>query len=134
MIIKNLTPHPVVVCQLSEDGELGGFTGVGPRATPVRYRVVTTLPPAGQVARAAQRDEVVGELEMMGASVPIIRSRFGATTDLPPPEGGTLLVVSIVTAQAAQAEGRSVEDLLSTTDPVRDAAGKILGCLKFAKV
>ena len=65
--------------------------------------------------------------------MPLIPTVFGATSALPEPQdGGDYLVVSIITAQAAKAFGRSVKDLLITSDPVRDAAGKIVGCRKFA--
>jgi len=68
----------------------------------------------------------------MGTKVPVIKTIFGEPTDLPAPEEGTMLIVSILTAQAAKAAGRKGDDLIITSDPVRDAAGKIIGCRKFA--
>ncbi len=52
--------------------------------------------------------------------------------DLPEPKDGVKLVVSIATAQAAVAAGRTTGDLLITADPVRDSAGKVIGYQKFS--
>lgn len=79
-----------------------------------------------------KKDEPVGELEINGISVPMITTVFGEPTDLPAPDPDTYYVVSIITAQAARASGRTTEDLLITSDPVRDAAGKFIGVRKFA--
>jgi len=73
-------------------------------------------------------------VQVNGCAVPLVTSRYGEPTDLPAPEDGTYYAVSILTAQAAKAAGRSTSDLLVTSDPVRDAAGKIAGCRKFALV
>ena len=133
-MIKNLTPHPVVVLRDDPEGAVAGFTGVGPAAREGRFSVVAEIAPTGQVARARQTDEVVGELEIEGTQVPLIRTVFGETTDLPTPEEGVYLVVSILTAQAAKAAGRETRDLLITSDPVRDAQGKFVGVRKFALI
>lgn len=112
--ILNLTPHPIVL--LGEDDT-----------------VLAEFAPAGPVARAAQTDEVVGSLEVAdGMSVDLVRSRYGAPTDLPDPEEEVFCVVSVLTAQAASAHGRSTGDLLITSGPVRDDAGRIVGCRRFA--
>jgi hypothetical protein len=132
MQILNLTPHPVVVVRDDPEGSVTGFTGVGPAAKEGKFALVAEYKPAGPVARAAQRDERVGELEINGTKVPLIRTVFGEPTDLPAPEDGTMYVVSIITAQAAKAAGRPTNDLLITSDPVRDAAGKFIGVRKFA--
>lgn len=44
------------------------------------------------------------------------------------------LIVSIITANAAKANGRRVDDLLITTDTVRDETGRIVGCKAFARI
>jgi hypothetical protein len=132
MKILNLTPHPLVVVRDDPEGSVTGFTGVGPAAKEGKFALVAEYKPAGPVARAAQRDERVGELEINGTKVPLIRTVFGEPTDLPAPEDGTMYVVSIITAQAAKAAGRPTNDLLITSDPVRDAAGKFIGVRKFA--
>ncbi|MFA6215536.1 MAG: hypothetical protein WC768_03135 [Patescibacteria group bacterium] len=134
MKIINLTPHPVIVVRDDPDSSATGFVGIGPAAKEIRYSVVAEIKPAGPVARARQTDDVVGNVQVNGYTVPLVTSRYGDPTDLPTPENGTFYVVSILTAQAAKAAGRDMRDLLVTSDPVRDAAGKIVGCRKFSLV
>jgi len=134
MKIVNLTPHPVIIVRDDPEGANTGFVGVGPATKEIKYSVVETIAPAGPVARARQTDENVGEVKVNGHAVPLVTSKYGDPTDLPAPEEGTYYVVSILTAQAAKAVGRSTSDLLVTSDPVRDATGKIVGCRKFAIV
>lgn len=108
--IVNLTPH--VVSIVNEDGT-----------------VRATLPSEG-VARASQTAERVGELD----GIELVSMKFGEPEDLPEFKEGTYYVVSIITANAAKAVGRRVDDLLITSDPVRDADGRIVGCKRFALV
>jgi hypothetical protein len=132
MRIENLTPHSVIVFRDNPEGEVTGFTGVGAAAKESKFSVVAEYKPSGKVARAVQRDEPVGELEINGYNVPLIRTVFGEPTGLPEPEDGTMYIVSVITAQAAKALGRTTRDLLVTSDPVRDADGKFIGVRKFA--
>lgn len=134
MNIRNLTPHPVIVLRDDNEGSVTGFTGVGPAAKEGKFTVVAEYKPEGKVARAVQKDEPVGELAINGHNVPLITTVFGATSDLPDPQDGDYLVVSIITAQAAKAFGRSTKDLLITSDPVRDSNGKFIGVRKFALI
>lgn len=134
MNIINLTPHPVVVLRDDPEGAISGFVGTGPSAKEGRFSVVATYAPTGMVARATQRDDVVGALEVEGHSVPLVRSTFGTPTDLPEPAEATYVVVSVITAQAAKAAGRDMSDVLITSDPVRDANGRFIGVRKFALV
>lgn len=108
-MIVNLTPHTVTV-----------FSGETP---------VLVLESTG-VARAAQHDEACEPVE----GIPTVRSVFGAVENLPEPQPGTWFVVSIITANAARAANRSTDDLLVTSNPVRDAEGRIIGCRAFARV
>lgn len=133
-IIRNLTPHPVIVLRDDPEGSVTGFTGVGPAAKEGKFSVVAEFKPAGPVARAVQKDELVGQLDINGHKVPLITTVFGEPTDLPEPQEGVYLVVSIITAQAAKASGRTTRDLLITSDPVRDANGKFIGVRKFALI
>lgn len=107
--IINLTPHDVNV--VAEDGS-----------------PIATFPSKG-IARAAQQDVPV---VTNNAGVEIVRTQFGATVDLPAPEEGKLFIVSIITVSAARAEGRPTDDLLITSTPVRDEAGRIVGCRRLA--
>lgn len=114
--IINLTPHAVVL--LNADDE-----------------IVANYEPSGTIARAAQSDEHVTTIEVAeGVTCNVVRTTFGKTTDLPDPDGETHFVVSILTAQAAKAGGRSTNDLLVTSDPVRGEDGRIIGCRRFAVV
>ena len=133
MQIINLTPHPVVVLQNSlEHGGIVGYTGNPTKPTQGLFRILATLPPSGKVARAVQSDVTTGMVPVNDGTVTVVRSTYGAPTDLPEPVDGVMLVVSIITAQAAKSAGRSTGDLLITADPVRDETGKIIGCQKFS--
>lgn len=107
--IINLTPHAVNI--IAEDGS-----------------TVAVFPSQG-VARASQQDIPV---TTNAAGVEIVRTEFGATVDLPAPEAGKLFIVSIITVNAAEAEGRTTDDLLITSTPVRDDKGQIIGCRRLA--
>ena len=109
--IVNLTPHAVNV--IAEDG----------------VTVKATFPSEG-IARASQVAKHVGELD----GIELVTMEFGATQDLPAPQEGVYYIVSIITANAAKAEGRGADDLVITADPVRDADGCIIGCKRFALV
>ncbi len=108
--VINLTPHTINI--ISEDGNVtASFVSEG-------------------IARATQMSETVGDIN----GIELVKMSFGATENLPAPVEGTYLVVSIITANAAEAEGRPTDDLVITADPVRDAEGKIIGCKRFALV
>lgn len=109
-MIKNLTPHCVTVVDSNNN-------------------IVAEYPSEG-IARAIQSAEHVGELE----GIELVRMTFGHTENLPAPQADVYLIVSVVTANAAKAEGRSTDDLLITADPARDENGRIIGCRKFALV
>lgn len=132
--IVNLTPHAVLILRDNPEGEITGFTGTGPAAKEGKFSLVAEFKPAGPVARALQADKPSGELEINGTKVPLIRTCFGETTDLPEASDGVLIVVSLITAQAAKAAGRDTSDLLVTSDLVRDSAGKPIGVRKFALI
>lgn len=132
-IIRNLTPHAVQIFVADDAGEVVGSVGFGRAARTATFRQVAELASEGN-ARASQSDVTVGDIEVEGMNVPVVRTEFGATVDLPEPEEGVMLVVSMITATAARATGRSTEDLLLTSNPVRDETGRILGCTQFAAV
>lgn len=108
--IVNLTPHCVNI--VAEDG------------------TISAAFPSEGIARATQVAEYAGELN----GIELVSMKFGATEGLPAPADGTYYVVSVITANAAKAEGRPTDDLVITADPVRDADGRILGCKRFALV
>ena len=108
--ITNLTPHVVSVC--NEDGT-----------------VIKCFESKG-IARASQVAEVVGELD----GIELVSMKFDEPEDLPEYADDVYYIVSIITANAAKAVGRRVDDLLITADPVRDDSGRIIGCKRFALV
>jgi hypothetical protein len=108
--IVNLTPHTIDV--VGADG------------------CVRKSYPSEGVARAVQDVEAVGVLD----GVELVRMTFGRTEGLPDPSAGTYYIVSIITASAASAQGRSVDDLIIAVDSVRDEDGRIIGCMRFSLV
>lgn len=108
--VVNLTPHTVNV--IGEDG------------------VILKSYPSVGIARARQHAEPIGELD----GVELVSMKYGEPEDLPAPAEDTYYIVSIITANAAKAVGRRTDDLLITSDPVRDEAGQIIGCKRFALV
>lgn len=113
MSIKNLTPHAINIV-----GEGGS--------------IIVTFKPDGVVARAKQTTVSAGDLVVPTDSglraLPLTRSVFGEPQDLPDPEEGVWLIVSLATANAARVAGRDTSDLLLTAEPVRDNEGRIIGC------
>ncbi len=107
-MIVNLTPHALDL--VDADGA-----------------VLASVPSSG-VARARVSTETLGEVEVApSVTVPLVRSVYGEPVDLPAPESGTYLVVSLITAQSAAATGRTTTDLLLTQDLVRDGQGRVVG-------
>jgi hypothetical protein len=115
-------------------GELEGTTGTGPSAVFSRYRKVAEIAPAGPVARAAQKEEVVGSVPVEGTAISVVRMDYGEPQDLPEPEDGVYYFVSVLTAQAATAHGRQTDDLLFSGKSVRNREGRIVGLLSFARL
>ncbi len=109
-MIKNLTPHKIVMVNKNSE--------------------VTREYESEGIARATQSNIQVGEID----GVPLMETSFGETIDLPEYQDGVYLIVSIITANAAKANGRRVDDLLITTDTVRDETGRIIGCKAFARI
>lgn len=105
----NLTPH--TVDYIHEDG------------------TTESLPSQG-VARALQTTEFIETVD----GYRITRSAYGAPVDLPEPQDGVNLIVSLATMKAALKHGRPVWDLYIVNETVRDSAGHIVGCKSFARV
>ena len=110
MRIVNLTPHELKVVD-------GG------------NNVVATFPSSG-VARARQHDVPAGEIN----SIPVVKTEFGEVLGLPEPTEGTVFIVSRITVEAARAQGRTTDDLLTTSGAVRDDQGRIVGCRALARL
>ena len=113
-VIINLTPHPLRF--FASDG----------------CEIVFTA--AAIPARVDQTRELVLDLVTPdGHNVPVTQSTFGAVTGLPDPQPNTFYVVSLITAQALKAIGRT-DDILIVDAAVRDEEGHIIGCRGFARV
>jgi hypothetical protein len=102
--LVNLTPHPI--CILDHEN-----------------RVVRELPSQG-IARCRQAlvpsDPVT--------DVPTARIAISSIDELPEPTHGVLLIVSLITANAAKATNRWCGDLLVPGPMQRDESGAPLGC------
>ena len=108
MRIINLTPHAINV--LSKDDD-----------------IVATFPSEG-LARATEKSEFSHKV----GSFDVVKTQYGEPEGLPAYEAETYLVVSKITAEAARAYGRTTDDLLLTSDLVRNEQGQIIGCRRFA--
>ena len=108
--IKNLTPHTINVYG-ENDTIVASYESLG-------------------IARAESREKLVGSIN----GIPLVEMEYGEPTDLPEPEEGTKLVVSMLTATAAQRSGRTTDDLLIVADLVRDDQGRVIGCRKFSRL
>ena len=102
MILKNFTPHNVVI--VTNDTKIvipsEGVT-----------RVTETKPPSTSI-------------DVDGVVIETFRSEFGEVENLPPKEGGVMVIVSALAADAVK--GR--DDLLVPGELVRDDGGNIVGC------
>lgn len=98
----NLTPHPVKV-----------YDEVG--------TLVLDLAPAPNMRtpRVMQVNEKAGDVE----GVPVFKPTFGAVTNLPPKQDGTIYIVSRMVKQAVPDRA----DVLCPGAPLRDADGVICG-------
>lgn len=108
--VTNLTPHEV---RVYNDDDV----------------VVKTYPSAG-VARASQVNTPVDNVD----GVLVVSTSYGEVTGLPEPTEGKVYIVSFITVNAAKAHGRSTDDLLVTSSPVRNDRGQVIGCRAFARV
>lgn len=88
---------------------------------------VLTLPSAG-FARAKEIAEQLAPLDL-GCKIPVIRKSFSNVVEgLPDPQGGTIYIVSFLTAQAVPTR----EDVFFPGEAVRDSVGNIVGCVGLA--
>jgi hypothetical protein len=95
----NLTPHDINI--------------LGPNGA-------IRIPPSGTVARCQTSTTAAGEYD----GIPLVHTSYGAVSGVPETEDGTLYIVSAMIRAALP--GR--HDLASPGEPVRDAAGAVIGC------
>lgn len=107
--VFNLTPHTVTILDNAN-------------------RVVFQIPPSGTVARVSTTFESAGGFQ----GAPILRPTYGTTEGLPDRDENTILIVSMLVAQA----NPDRDDLLcpntAPSEVVRDEAGNILGVRSWA--
>lgn len=120
-VILNLTPHPVTVHEVTftPSGTVGRATEESTPAAPISLSIPD---PAG-----APTDRIE-------FAVPTSTTRYTGLVDLPAPEPGVYLIVSMVAAQVAAERGRWTGDLLVPGEQVRDSAGRIVGCRSLARI
>lgn len=92
--------------------------------TPHEVNIVggPTFRPSGSVARCST--VTVAKYECDGVTVAV--RDIGPLEGLPDPQPGTMYIVSAMAREAAEAMGRT--DCVSPGLPVRDLAGRIIGC------
>lgn len=108
--LVNLTPHPVDVVTVD-----GRVVRIEAQPRPARLEVIS---------------DVTGALPIDGSAVPLVSERMGDPIDLPEEAPGRLLVVSRTVMEHLPHR----RDLVTPTDLVRDAAGRVVGCRAFASL
>lgn len=118
--IRNLTPHAVTI------GEY-------------------VIAPSGMIARATEEssaasaifvsypDPTGDPIARCEVAIPTTTTRYTDVVDLPAPQPGVYLVVSMVVPPVAAARGRWTGDLLTPGQQVRDSAGRIVGCRSLVR-
>lgn len=118
--IRNLTPHPVVVNEVTF-APVGVVARATEEATAAEPICISVPDPAG-----APTDRVTFD-------VPTATMRYTGLVDLPDPAPGVYLIVSMVIPPVAAARGRWTGDLLVPGQQVRDAANRIVGCRSLVR-
>lgn len=118
--IRNLTPHSVVVHEITfaPSGVIARATEEPTSADPIRLSIPD---PNG-----APTDRITFD-------VPTSTTRYTGLVDLPDPQPGVYLIVSMVIPPVAAARGRWTGDLLVPGQQVRDTAGRIVGCRSLVR-
>ena len=106
--IINLTPHDVNI--VSEDK-------------------IITIEAFKIVARCAQINQRIGEIETNKGSIPLSRTQFGEVENLPEQDEDVLYIVSRLVKDACPER----PDLLVPNEIVRDETGRIVGCESLAE-
>lgn len=104
MNIINLTPHDINVVTPSG---------------------VITIHRSNNVARCNSSSVQIDTVN----DIPIFQTIFGEIVNLPPPQGDTLFIVSMIVKDRAI----NRTDLVSPSDLVRDSNGVIIGCKGLSK-
>ena len=103
MILKNFTPHNVVIV-INESTKI--------------------VIPSDGITRVTETKTPSTSIDVDGVTIETFVSAFGEVENLPPKEEGVMVIVSALVASAAK--GR--DDLLVPGELVRDDGGNIVGC------
>lgn len=102
----NCTPHPINLLDVADN-------------------LVMALPKGDVIPRLAQSTKIVDVV----SGVSITETQFGATQDLPEPNGENLYIVSRLVLSA----NPNRNDLVVPNELVRDENGNIIGCKSLAR-
>ena len=139
MTLVNLTPHAVVFfhacdvderftlrsgaqCILSVPPRLGADGRPAPARVSVEWRYC-----------GVEEFDAVEGLSPLTQAVREYSPVYGELYGLPAPDGETVYIVSRMVADAAAASGRTLADLRLVSQTVRDAEGRIVGCLGLSR-
>ena len=110
MIIKNLTPHKVVV--FAED----------------RETVKMVIEPEGIVPRVSFTNSCVGQIN----GIDVKATKYGEVENMPEPKENTVFIVSQMVLARLNREDCVAPD--TGSGAVRDTEGKIIGTTNFLKL
>lgn len=113
MKFVNLTPHAITFFQKNLEDQT--------------MNKLLTVQPSGQIARVAAKTVVISE---GFDGVPVTATEYGEVEGLPEPEEGTIYIVSSLVAGRC----RDRDDVFIPNESVRDAQGRIIGCLSLGRV
>jgi len=104
---------------------MANFVNLTPHTINVVGDVAMAIAPSGTLARCQEVSTPVGNID----GVPLVSKTFGAVEGLPEAQDGTIYIVSALVLAALKGSGRT--DVVCPGDPVRDEAGRIIGCRSF---
>lgn len=125
--IVRVTRHPIAI------PPSGRPARADESATPVASLLVRVPDPGTSPDPEGRRGTYAAPNESI-VSIPTSTTRYTGLVDLPAPEPGVYLIVSMVIPPVATQFGRWTGDLLVPGEQVRDAAGRIVGCRSLQRV
>jgi len=126
----SLLPAEIIEASQAWERQSSGVPEKIMNLTPHALRISTAggvleVPPSGTVARCAEQRESALPLRIGGVEIVVSTASFGAVEGLPAPEEGTAYVVSALVLAAVPDRA----DVFAPGPAVRDADGRIIGCL-----
>jgi len=103
--IINLTPHELIIYKDNE--------------------VIEKISSSG-IVRVKEENEAIGKIN----GIPLYKKKYIKSEGLPEPQKDTLYFVSLIVSQVNPKR----QDLILSSDLIRDKNGRILGCSSFAKL